>query len=113
MKIEDIKKNYPKSYLLLVEYIKKDLKQVDKESIVLTIFPIDKIIDLLFSSTIQKRKLFDFFDETDVFISVLSGEDDWIATINEDEIMVTRDTRIKVEEEIFYEAFSVLEEQLD
>ncbi len=99
IQIDDIKKDYPKTYKLLVETMGEDKE--DMTQLALMHAP---------------RFLYDFFDKQNIIINInySTGEDFWfdiISGTNEDYEGVYT-TREEAEQQAFMKAFSIKETQL-
>lgn len=127
MNVNEIKKTYPKSHKVLLEFIKKYLDGFQKSMVgqvgVDTEFPEvdDAIAEQATQAliTLYKRMLYDFFDENEVYISLEYigdenlSENYWCSTINaEEDRNYFGDNRIEAEELGFERAFKTLEDKL-
>ena len=102
--IEQVKKDYPKSMSKMKEFLQK-LTNAEFEEV-------DMLIDLVLSS--DPRKLYDFFDQNDIRISISYNKETKMFTYVNDQLMqssVSND-RATAEVKAFEEAFKTLEAML-
>jgi len=114
-------KEFPKSKKLLQEFGKKNLlafqKNIMKEAPVEGL-EIPEISDEMAESyanallTTQPRILYDFFDENELYISVIRNADNWSADVEGTDETGLYNTRIEAEFALFKIAFKLLEEKL-
>lgn len=114
----ELKKNYPKAHKHLLEWSKKYLRAFtasitsDSGNIDIPEDVADKAIEGII--LLQSRTLYDFFDEKEIYISMIyDSKDEWEYTIdvNGDASIGIGPSRTLAEEAAFLEAFSILEKQ--
>ncbi len=115
MKVSEIKQKYPKSINLLQEYLNNQLKSSytgPKE--LLESFPIEHIVNSLFSSPATMRNLYDFFDSNEIYLNI-TGDITWAYGIRYNNGVPGNSgfkSRIECEFEGYIEAFKLLEAKL-
>lgn len=103
--VEELRGLYPKSFELFTQFIKKKLEGMEEieES------DMTKLIDQVVG--VDCRKLYDFFDENNIVISVsYYSEQMFTYTNSKQSFSNTRPTRAEAEVEAFKDAFKTLEE---
>lgn len=121
--MNNINEKFPKSSKKLQEFVKRNLiafqKNIMKETKEKGEFEIPEITDemaqRLTEGTLitRPRDLFDFFDEQEIFITIEWFQGNFIGHIVST-IYATKEykERVEAEQELFEEAFKILEEKL-
>jgi hypothetical protein len=104
IKVEDIRKDYPKAVDKLKEWL-RPLYFENSDSEIISQYG-DNVVDIVI--THSARTLYDFFDSLNLFISIFYDGIDWGYSVSSTEQVGDADSRVEAEQKAFMEAFKHL-----